>query len=102
MLSAMELTKWEHVRITAEDGIIDILDGMVIIDMSQASVYEWNPNRGRFDQVDRFTGCDVKTAKDKVMITGSSEHLVEEVRVPPSEARITLTIDPKAGCKDCG
>jgi hypothetical protein len=92
--------RWRHCTIHADDDIIDIPDGLVIVNGGDATIYEYR--NGRAEQADRLTGAEIKTERDgAIVLVGNSTHLMREVRVPPEQARIGMRITPKKGCKGC-
>ena len=58
-----------------------------------AAIYDWDTKRGKYVQKDRLTDADLKRAsKNATMLTGFSDHLVNEVGVVREEARLNLKL----------
>lgn len=87
-MAALETQTIDRLRITdEEDGEVVAERGRVDINGETVKVYNWDPEFLRFKQVDRLTDAKLRQgAKRVTYVSGVSQYLLRQVRVPKSEA----------------
>ena len=70
--------------------------GNAIVKISKA-----DPVAKKYRQVDRLTSASWTRKGDTWTFTGTSDHLVNMVGVPKSEATMSYQVTPEPGCEDC-
>ena len=87
-MAALETQTIDRLRITdEEDGVVVAERGRVDINGETIKIYNWDPEFTRFKQVDRLTDAKLSAGRKGVThISGVSQYLLREVRVPKAEA----------------
>jgi hypothetical protein len=77
-------------------------NGLVLINGPGATLYVWDDESKRYDQIDRLTKCVVRDGpQGRKIISGISDHLVNDVQLTPDAAGIVVEVTPAAPCKGC-
>ena len=76
-----------------DDGTVICTRGLVQTNGEAAAIYDWDTARGKYVQKDRLTEVKMKRAgKNTTLLTGVSQHLMREIRVPKEQAMMNLKL----------
>lgn len=98
----MERMRFNHCRVRFEDGPHETIeDALVLVNGSNVKIEDYN-GAGRKVQVDRLVDATGGVrGKHTAIFQGRSTHLATQVRVPPEEQGVTITVD-RWGDSDVG
>jgi hypothetical protein len=93
-------------RFEIDDKMIqpaEVARGLVVTNGPKATLYIWNEEDLKYDQVDRLEKVTrgEETDDGDFTIIGVSDYL-RSLGHPPKAARTTVHVTPKKGCKTCG
>jgi hypothetical protein len=95
----------DRCKISGDDKVIDIDDGLVVANGATVRISKYEPDRNgnlvpRYQ--DQLFEADSKVERNAVAFTGKSRHLVDDVGLTPDEAIITIRVTKWRGCHNCG
>lgn len=82
--------------IDEEDGTVVAERGMISCNGDTVKVYNWNPEKGKYDQVDRIKGAELKENKRFSRVTGVSELYRGRIGVKVEDATRSLKLEHDA------
>jgi hypothetical protein len=100
------MAAYRHCKIDFDEAVVfpeRVEDGMVVVHGPRATLYIWNGEDRKFDQIDRLEGVTQKTTGDGFILEGRSQNLRNDpnLRLKPAETKTTVHVSGWRGCTSC-